>query len=322
MNLVYQCLSLFILIIQINISRPCIEEPKKESVITYDVTGGRLGDHLLAYAKAKYIALKFNIPLLHNPFELSDQLVLDDIEEPYSKEQEYQKTKKISSIPKYITHDNVLYILTDKHWHGFNKTQEWYGLPYDPGFFRVLKKYIRPKIKIPKIERSPNAVTIAIHVRTGGDYEDDKQEILKDKGKFPSKSYYITQLKIIGSLFSKKIIDVHIFTDESNPEYIIEMFREAFPDERYNWWCRMENNSHDCNVIEDLFMMAQCECLIRPRSCYSAIAQIIGNHKIISYTADTEEAHMLVRIKNRMIRANNKNIYYLVHKEQELLCKP
>lgn len=47
--------------------------------------------------------------------------------------------------------------------------------------------------------------------------------------------------------------------------------------------CRTEGNAHNANVLDDLFNMTRFDCLIRPASSYSKIAQLLGNHKIIIY---------------------------------------
>src|SRR5579862_7273227 len=52
--------------------------------VTYEFTGGRLGDNLLSYLHAKWISHTRQIPLLYKPFPYSSELCLHDIEIPYT----------------------------------------------------------------------------------------------------------------------------------------------------------------------------------------------------------------------------------------------
>src|SRR5665213_983093 len=49
----------------------------EEKAVTYEFSGGRLGDNLLSYLHAKWISYRHQIPLLYKPFKYSDKLMLD-----------------------------------------------------------------------------------------------------------------------------------------------------------------------------------------------------------------------------------------------------
>src|ERR1700755_1748984 len=46
------------------------------NAITYELPSGRFGENILVWAMAKWISLKYKIPLLYKPFKYSDQLKL------------------------------------------------------------------------------------------------------------------------------------------------------------------------------------------------------------------------------------------------------
>ena len=51
--------------------------------VTYEFSGGRFGDNLLAYLHAKWVAHREGIPLLYKPFPYSSELALDEREVPF-----------------------------------------------------------------------------------------------------------------------------------------------------------------------------------------------------------------------------------------------
>ena len=50
------------------------------SAVTYTFSGGRFGDNLLSYSRAKYVASLYGIPLLYIPFPYSDYLMMHNLE--------------------------------------------------------------------------------------------------------------------------------------------------------------------------------------------------------------------------------------------------
>src|SRR5438477_11202069 len=57
------------------------------SAITWKPNGGRFGDNLVSYCKAKWIAYMFNIELLYLPFPYSDELMIHENEKMYTEEE-------------------------------------------------------------------------------------------------------------------------------------------------------------------------------------------------------------------------------------------
>lgn len=60
------------------------------SAITYELNGGRFGDNLLSYSRAKWLSYIYGIPVLYFPFPYADQLALSCIESMYAEGAENQ----------------------------------------------------------------------------------------------------------------------------------------------------------------------------------------------------------------------------------------
>lgn len=61
----------------------------------------------------------------------------------------------------------------------------------------------------------------------------------------------------------------------------MERYKKKLNNPRIHFDCRKGTNSHKLNVLEDLFNMTRFDCLIRPSSSYSTIAQLLNNFIIV-----------------------------------------
>src|SRR5579863_5779102 len=100
------------------------------SAITWEPNGGRFGDNLLSYSRAKWLSYQFNIPVLYLPFKYSDQLMLHEQELMYTPEQaqQFDHIVRIPNIKKYhlFSHNNTLYI---SHWDA-DVIIDWFDQPF------------------------------------------------------------------------------------------------------------------------------------------------------------------------------------------------
>ncbi len=102
--------------------------------------------------------------------------------------------------------------------------------------------------------------------------------------KFPPDQYYIDQLKELAQMLPGKNLLVYLFTDDPNPTGIMDRYSKALEDfPRIIFSYRQSDNHHTKNVLDDLFAMAQCDCLISASSSFAFIAQMLGNHTIIIF---------------------------------------
>ena len=102
--------------------------------------------------------------------------------------------------------------------------------------------------------------------------------------KFPPDQYYIDQLKELAKMLPGKNLLVYLFTDDPNPENIMQRYSAALIDcPRIIFSYRQKGNHHTKNVLEDLFSITQCDCLISASSSFAHAAQLLGNHAIFLF---------------------------------------
>jgi len=249
--------------------------------ITRQPWRGRLGDHLLSYIGTKALARRYNLHYLYTPFISSDQFVLHDEElcpEPHH--EHFDRVILLRSVQQLERSEahrkreggRVLYIAAPH-------------LRYEGelrGKFREeMRRLIAPRGQLASIDMPHDAVTIALHIRTGGDHPPDKRARVRKKSahKFSRISSAIGVLQRLVPRVARKKVYIHIFTDDSNPARLAQHVASHLDNPDVEIGYRREGNHYDANVLEDLFGMMQCDYLIRTQSCFSAVAALLGRHK-------------------------------------------
>lgn len=285
----------------------------KKSGITYMLSTGRFGEHLTSYIKAKYLAEKYGLTFLYKPFVCTNELVLHTTDEVYQAREVNKRFKNVVNVYNEqsgnITKDSqVLYVV---FWStGINGCKDPFMINdnYEPAFVEKMRKVIAFKDKqrnstIASCSTPSDGISVAVHIRKGGGY-DTKDVIEEHKLLFPTDDFYTEQLKRIAKLFPEKNIYVHIFTDDPNPAALADSLREALKNQRFKFVYRSKGNKHDANILEDFFAMSRCECLIRPKSGYSQLAQLIGHHKIVIAPWETQMNSRKTNIGSVMMTTN------------------
>lgn len=283
--------------------------PTGTSAITYDLNGaGRFGDQLSVYYKAKAVSLKYDLPLLYKNNGYFNQLVMDTKEKHFSFLDKIRYKNivrfKPGDHPVINNKNNTLYILDcsfDIEECGIDQ-----AFLRDQNFLDNLNSMIKPNKQLTEIFLPSDKITIAVHVRKGGGYdaplfssikemlisssEDGKKFSSNDHYadvlfpcKFPTDEFYISQIKVLSTMFHDKPLYVYIFTDDQNPNAMVKKYKNAVAKPNITFACREVGNSFNINVLEDFFSMAKFDCLIRPASSLSYMAEAIGNHKIIIF---------------------------------------
>jgi len=249
-----------------------------KSAITYNLNGGRFGDNLFSYCKTKWLSEKYGIPLIYKPFQYSKKLKLHKKEKVYNRRspKKFKKIRYVSNfqLRKLEPNDNTLHI------------KEWYCKVHadwkDKEFIKKLRKLISPSAALATIVLPKDCITVAVHVRRGGGYRMDTNRIIDSQPlRFASDQFYIDQIKRLATMFKDENFYVYIFTDDRNPEAIVEIFKRAVNIDNITYGCRKTGNSHYSHVLEDFFSMMKFDCLIRPKSHYSRFIERLGNNKII-----------------------------------------
>lgn len=265
----------------LNLSSIILSKNIKETAITYNLSGGRLGDNLMCFLSAYYVAYKNKLPFYFTPFKDSDQFLLSDKLEPlaanfsFKNQGNYNKWDSIDAISQMNRESSTL-IKIDPF---ADARCDW----RDPGFKNAVKELIKPKVPIPPISLPPDRIPIALHVRTGGGFAGDTDaEKLRVPAKFPPKEFYSKGLQAMINAYGKdQMFYVHIFTDDPNPSKVAAEFQQQFPDTDIEFGFRKEGNKHNAGVLDDFFGMTQFKGLIRPWSGLSQAAEIIGNQELV-----------------------------------------
>lgn len=193
----------------------------------------------------------------------------------------------------------------------------------NPIFSQELKKMLQPITPIDHMRLPKDRITVAVHVRKGGGFDpqllsqqyfsnplqathyeqfyitpniaqnitsyayDLKTLLLSsDKqwpDKFPPEQYYVNEIQNISNFFDNAPLYVYIFTDDKDPVGLMKRIEKNTDKQNIVFDCRKGKNSHDTNVIYDMYAMADFDCLIRSGSHFAYISQLVGNHTIVVY---------------------------------------
>jgi hypothetical protein len=256
---------------------------------TFDLEWGRLGDHLLDYTHNKWIFYQTGVPFILQPFPYSDHFVFH-YEEPKLTSEKHASFKHRYNVGSLfevtLENEDTLYVIGHcPDSYDEYKFLGWCCSPYvavdwsDTVFRDEMRRLISPIHPLELLKIPEKIITVALHFRTGVGYDADVTRRSLPL-RFPEPIYYIEQLNQLYSLVNQEPLYVYIFTDHPNPEELLQMLREKFPQENIQFDCRLSHNHHNANVLEDLFSMMQFDCLIRAVSHYSIVASHLGDFKI------------------------------------------
>ena len=264
-------------------------KPNELGAVTYELIG-RFGDNLLSYMHAKWLSLYYarkgyNLPVLYKPFLFSNQLRVHDIEKGCSRER-LTSLHRIISLKnhKWTDLESNSHVLYEIPYFPYDLEKEpgnWTAFPVDwkdPEFKRELKRVVHPRFALPKFELLADKITVAIHVRRGGSFEELN---LGFPFKFPDDSYYVEQLGVLDRLLGHRPLYVFIFTDDREPLKILADFQKRFEQfSHITFDCRRTKTDHNLNVLEDFFALTKFDCLIRPDSNFSVCAAKISDYLV------------------------------------------
>lgn len=246
------------------------------SSITYEFSGGRLGDNLLIYINALYLSHKYQIPLIYEEFQYSNFLNLHKINQ--NEKNKNFKNFRITN-ENFSSFENLVRTSNDLN----------FILPFgvdakidlnDAYFLNLLKEHIKPIVSLKMIIPPKDTINIAVHVRDGGNFDKPGWHLIHPM-KCPDISFYIDAIKEILNSFKEQNIYCYIFTDAINPKAIKDKICSAL-----RAYERLQIESRDgctnyINVLEDFFSMSNFNILIRPFSAFSIAASYLHKFEII-----------------------------------------
>jgi hypothetical protein len=266
----------------------CFVQAQK-SAVTYDFSGGKFGDNLLSYCRAKWIAYKYNIPLLYRPFYYSDQLMMHELDIPLSLENlnsNFKGMVRVGKDPIIDPEANILYVVPFFPESVADRNNQRFPFCFavdweDTLFKRELQKTIFPRkqMAMPFPNPANDHIKVAVHIRKGTNFDEDASLLEIYRLKFVADSYYIEQLKTIAQLYPNQQIYVCLFTDHTNPQELSAAYSAAVACDRMTFVCR-DSGGPDVNVLEDFFALIACDCLIRTDSNFSIVASKLGDYQV------------------------------------------
>ena len=237
--------------------KQCFAQSGKKPAVTYGLSGGRLGDNLLSYLHARWIAYRDHVPLVCKHFPMDDEFALAYEPAPVVE-------KSIEEIP-YFPESSMK-----------NQNPPFFVDWDDPGFCKEIAQCLAPTKQHTLLELPTERITVCVHVRRGGTF--DPPSLWSEYPlKFPPDSYYIEQIRTIARLFQGKPLYLFLMTDDLNPEALIHCFQRAVPYSNIQWDCRKKPLEND---LDDFFSIPRFDCLILCDSNFSIVASKLAEYAI------------------------------------------
>jgi len=254
-----------------------------EAFITKEWHGDdRLGDQIILYMTSQAIAKQFGFTYLHRPFDYSDQFLLErDAWCPENPESYFDEVVEVSDVTQFGKIKRSITRKSDKQVLYVVKWSMLIALlsRQNKAFFRSMRKKMAPNFELQHARLPHNAVTVALHVRTGGGY--DSEEVMATfPNKFPDPVSALPYLNTVVNQAGSKKVYVYVFTDDRDPLSIVQRIEPLLKRPNVVFDCRREGNAHDKNVLEDFFFMMKFDYLIRPSlSMFPRAVGLLGDFK-------------------------------------------
>ncbi len=281
------------------------------AAVTYDFTGGRFGDNLIAYLHAKWLSYHYQIPLLYKPFPYSTELVMDEKEihydaarHPYLRHMQYSGQNLFHE----LHHDCVFIAKYFPEVESEKKYPYYYVFPVDwknQNFRKIAKEMISTKKELALTYPPQDMLGVALHIRQGGGY-DSHDAGFRDPLKFPPITFYIESLKIILDLFKDKSIYCHVFTDALQPGELVNQIQQALPYAPIIFNYREKDNRHWANVLEDFHSLFNFDILIRGESNYSIVPSLLHDYAVFCYPKNFSKHDGRVTIDQIQVEINDE----------------
>lgn len=280
-----------------------------KNAITYRLSKGRFGDQIIAYAKAKYLAKKYDLQFLYKSFAHSSLLTLDT-QEPFTLAQ-FQRTF-LDQAPILPTTNlatkskkTILFIAQlDTKKDEIQTLDSVYDcMLTDSDFAQEIKQMLTPQVAIHKLDLPQDKITVALHVRKGSgldrpivsmqryniaDYINRPERTIDKSNlyllcaderyphKFPPDQFYIESLKLLCDLVDNRPMYVYLFTDYANPQELVDLYTQEVNRSNIIFACHTVTQQKNMRMIDDYYNMAQFDCLIRSASNFSRASQLLG----------------------------------------------
>ena len=270
-------------------------DPKKKA-ISYNLVG-RLGNRIITYLCAKWIAQQYDLPFLYVPFPYSEQFVFHEQEKYYKADWEPFFSRKIfATSEKNIPNEKNSSLILINFFYSKAPQLLYRTFWSDPNFKKAMGPLLQPRFPIKTVDLAEGKLNILAHVRTGGDY-DSKKTQLRYPNKFPPHSFYISAIATLSKLFDHRPIYVYIMTDDLHPEKIAQDYMTALSHlTNIEIGYRNDNADPSLTVMEDFFSVPKFDCLIRGFSTFTIAAALNANFQAVvtPYQTHVENGEVIV----------------------------
>lgn len=262
-----------------------------QSAVLMSHEGGRLGDKLLCYAHAKWVAHRYHLPLIIRSFPYVENFGLSRLWPMTSPQFSYQREihpKSHREILQNLSKPSTLFVIdyfaeTDFEARMAPNTGAYFYTGWrDRGFLKSLREDLTPLVPLEAPLLDSSDVHVAVHLRLGGSFDDPK--FLQTKRelalKSPRHQFYVQQIKRVAAMFEGKSIQVHLFTDDEHPERLAELYTKMLNNSALHFTYRNTKNAHNLHVLDDFFAMSAFDCLIHPQSYFSILAAQLGDFAV------------------------------------------
>jgi len=268
-------------------------------------TRSRTGDQLSTYVKTKWIEHLLGIPAAIEPFPCATKFEFNETETLFTSHifPRYER-KRVFLRRNYISWINDA-VRDKQHKTAFLIIKASLTAPLiermrnDQVFMNKIRSCFQLKEPIPADllphKDNPEDIIVGVHIRRGSGPDKDPNRhkrvqrlgggayIIPHRisGRWLPDSYYIEQIEALHKKYPGKTVHVYLFTDMQKPEELLNHYRTAF---KHASDIKIKNiglcNQSEDAIIYDLIAMQQCDCLIRPDSNYSKMADLLGKHTI------------------------------------------
>lgn len=226
------------------------------TIIVNKCEGGRLGDQILSYSKAKWLSYKYSIPFRLIPFTGYEQLHVSN--EPcyttvtnffnqafylffgrtikVTTEKEIVESLTTFKGPtRFVVHLSTRFCEhiksntgTDKQDHAWLPSTLYEFMRKHPDFGQALKDKLQPITPIPLMHLPSDKITVAVHIRKGGGFD---PQILSEQ--YFDKEFQITTYEQQTENNSEKNICTCSYDAKSKSPYADSVWPDKFPPEQY-----------------------------------------------------------------------------------------
>lgn len=288
--------------------------------VTTTYSGGRRGDHFFSYLRAKIVSRAFDIPYLYIPAVDLHWIVIDNkmtvsSVKALSTKGTVQIIRSVKPLVDTVFHRSlplqgrVVYQLT--HYADISSLLPFWSLEDDDILHKEEREAFLSHIPTRSAKQSlTNGITVAVHVRrpSGGDLR-YKAKVIETAhtAKFISEDEYARYIDTIAGLFPEQKIYARIFTDSVHGERI----SQSITNKVLSGNVVVELAPRDTEVA-DLYAMLQCDCLIRPGSAFSAMAEVLGDYKIVIRAVPRRTPKQWIVKDFRLTRERRRVIHILL----------